>query len=97
MYRAPDVDLFILYGIIKSQLRVVLRRAACSRETHVSVDCTRFYSTAPCCSAPVAIGDRYKFQRLACVCVALKERRLQHEWADAWRETTTNSETIATV
>ena len=50
-----------------------LVRSACSRETHVSVYCTVFHSSAPCCSAPVAIEDRYYFQHLICKCLALKK------------------------
>ena len=52
-----------------------LVRSACSRETHVSVYCTVLHSSAPCCSAPVTIEDRYYFQHLICTCLALKKQK----------------------
>ena len=58
-YRVPHFELSVSYCNASTQLLRGLWRFACTRETHVSLDCTSFNSTATCCSAPEAIEDRY--------------------------------------
>ena len=81
MYRVPHFGLSVFYGRVSWQLIwlrgfvAVCGLHACSRETHVSVDCAVFNSPALWCSAPVAIEDRYKFQPLICACLVLRKNR----------------------